>query len=47
MGNKFIPQNAGVDVKFDGNQCALTINADIKGSKNYSAKLTLLMTAVK
>ena len=47
MGNKFIPENTVVDVKFDGNQCSLTIYADIKGSKNYSAKLTLLMTAVK
>ena len=47
MGCKFIPENAKVYVEFNGNSCALTIHAEIKGSKNYSSDLTLIMDAVQ
>lgn len=47
MGNKFIPENTTVDLDFSGKQCAMKINATITGSKNYTASLTLVMTAVE
>ena len=47
MGNKFIPENPTIDLEFSGNTCMMTINADIKGSKNYTAALTLVMDVVK
>ncbi|MBO4565243.1 MAG: hypothetical protein J5720_07395 [Bacteroidaceae bacterium] len=47
MGNKFIPENTTIDLDFSGNQCAMKLHAEIKGSKNYTADLTLVMTAVQ
>ena len=47
MGNKFIPENTTIDLEFSGNQCAMKLHAEITGSKNYTASLTLIMTAVQ
>lgn len=47
MGNKFIPEDTTVDIDFSGNTCSMTIHANIKGTKNYTAALTLIMDVVK
>ena len=48
MGNKFIVDNAKVDVEFQKANAYmnLTLNADITGNKNYKAKITIQLQQV-
>ena len=47
MGNKYIPDNCKADIEFKDNRCNLIIYADVKGSKNYTATLTIQLRGSK
>lgn len=47
MGCTYIPENTTVDLEFSGNMCAMSIHADIKGNKNYTARLSFIMEVVQ